>query len=113
VNFKTTVRTIAPHHHAIADVHEIICYYREQAGTAVAENFAIEINEAYARLRQHPNIGPPRPAFDLDIEGVKSWTLKRFPHQIFYEIQNNHVELWRILHPRRDITQATLTPQRF
>ena len=49
-----TVRTIAPHRHAIADVHDIICYYREQAGTAVAENFAIEIDEAYARLRQHP-----------------------------------------------------------
>ena len=39
-----TVRTIAPHRHAIADVHDIICYYRELAGTAVAENFAIEID---------------------------------------------------------------------
>ena len=108
-----TVRTIAPHRHAIADAHDIICYYREQAGTAVAENFAIEIDEAYARLKQHPNIGSPRPALDLDIDGVKSWALKRFPHQIFYEIQNVHVELWRILHPRRDITQATLSRQRF
>jgi hypothetical protein len=53
VSFKITVRTIAPHRHAIADVHDIICYYREQAGTAVAENFAIEIDEAYAHL-----IGP-------------------------------------------------------
>ena len=82
-----TVRTIAPHRHAIADVHDIICYYRELAGTAVAENFAIEIDEACARLRQHPNIGSPRPALELDIEGIKSWALKRFPHQIFYEIQ--------------------------
>ena len=24
-----TVRTIAPHRHAIADVHDIICYYRD------------------------------------------------------------------------------------
>ena len=82
-----TVRTIAPHRHAIAEVHDIICYYRELAGTAVAENVAIEIDEACARLRQHPNIGSPRPALELDIEGIKSWALKRFPHQIFYEIQ--------------------------
>ena len=108
-----TVRTNAPHRPAIADVHDIICHDREQAATTVAENFAIEIDEAYARLRQHPNIGSPRPALDLDIDGVKSWALKRFPHQIFYEIQNDHVELWRILHPRRDITQATLSRQRF
>ena len=108
-----TARTIAPHRHAIADVHDTICYYREQAGTAVAENFAIEIDEACARLRQHPNIGSARPALELDIEGIKSWALKRFPHQIFYEIQNDHVELWRILHPRRDLTQAALSRQRF
>ena len=108
-----TVRTIAPHRHAIEDVRDIICYYREQVGTGVAENFAIEIDDAYARLRQHPSIGSPRPAIDLDIEGIKSWALKRFPHQIFYVIQNDHVELWRILHPRRDITQATLSRQRF
>jgi len=108
-----TARTIAPHRHAIADVHDIICYYREQAGTTVAEHFAIEIDEAYARLKQHPNIGSPRLALDLDIEGVKSWALKRFPHRIFYEVKDDHVELWRILHPRRDITQATLSRERF
>ena len=108
-----TVKTIAPHRHAIADVHDIICYYREQAGTAVAENFAIEIDEAYARLQRHPNIGSPRLALELDIVWIKSWAMKRFPHQIFFEIQNDRVELWRILHPRRDITQATLSRQRF
>jgi toxin ParE1/3/4 len=75
----------------------------------MAENFAIEIDEAYARLKQHPNIGSPRLALELDIEGIKSWALKRFPHQIFYEIQNDR----RILHPRRDITQATLSRQKF
>jgi plasmid stabilization system protein ParE len=67
-----TVRTIAPHRHAIADVHDIICYYREQAGIAVAENFAIEIDEAYARLKQHPNIGSPRLALELDIQDETS-----------------------------------------
>ena len=108
-----TIRTIVPHRHAIEDVYDAICYYREQAGTGVAENFAIEIDEAYARLKQHPNIGSPRLAIDLDIEGLKSWALKRFPHQIFYEIQDDRVELWRILHPRRDITHAMLSRQRF
>ena len=108
-----TVRTIAPHRHAMTDVHDIICYYREQVGAAIAENFAIEIDEAYTRIKQHPNIGSPRPALDLDIEGIKSWTLKRFPHQIFYEIQGDHVQLWRILHPRRDITQGLLSRRRF
>ena len=106
------VRTIAPHRHAIADVHDIICYYREHAGTAIAESFAIEIDEAYARLNRHPNIGSPRLSYDLEIEGVKSWALKRFPHQIYYNVEADHVELWRILHPRRDLTQSMLSCRR-
>ncbi|MFY9137038.1 type II toxin-antitoxin system RelE/ParE family toxin [Zwartia sp.] len=106
-------KSIIPHRHAVDDLLDAVDYYREHAGTLVAEKFSFEIDQALERLSKHPNIGSPRPALDLDIECIKSWALKRFPHQIFYEIQDNHVELWRILHPRRDITQAMLSRQRF
>jgi len=106
-------KAIVPHRHAVDDVLDVVDYYREHAGTPVAENFSLEVAQALERSSQHPNIGSPRLALDLDIDGIKSWALKRFPHQIFYEIQNDHVELWRILHPRRDITQAMLSRQRF
>lgn len=106
-------KSIVPHRHAIDDVLDVVDYYREHAGTPVAEKFPFEVDQALERLSQHPNIGSPRPALELDIEGIKSWALNRFPHQIFYEIQDDHVELWRILHPRRDITQAMLSRQSF
>lgn len=106
-------KSIIPHRHAVDDVLDVVDYYREHAGTPVAESFSFEVDQALERLSQHPNIGSPRPALDLEIEGIKSWALKRFPHQIFYEIQNNHIELWRILHPKRDITQGMLSCQRF
>lgn len=106
-------KSILPHRHAVDDVLDVVDYYREHAGTPLAENFSLEVDQALERLIHHPNIGSPRLALDLDIEGIKSWALKRFPHQIFYEIQDDHIELWRILHPRRDITQAMLSRQRF
>ena len=106
-------KSILPHRHAVDDVLDVVDYYREHVGTPVAENFSLEVDQALERLSQHPNIGSPCLALDLDIEGIKSWALKRFPHQIFYEIQDDHIELWRILHPRRDITQAMLSRQRF
>ena len=54
------VGTIALHLNAIADVHDIIYYYRDHAGVTVAENFATKVDEAYSRLTHHRNTGTPR-----------------------------------------------------
>jgi toxin ParE1/3/4 len=97
-----------PHRHALEDADDVIDYYRQHAGTLISQNFASEVADAYACLSQHPNIGSPRPAFDLDIEGIKSWALKRFPHQIYYRVFNDRVELCQVLHPKRDINQASI-----
>lgn len=79
-------KPILPHRHAIEDADDVIDYYREHAGTLISQNFASEVDDAYACLSRHPNIGSPRTALDLDIEGIKSWSLKRFPHQIYYRV---------------------------
>lgn len=106
-------KSIVPYRHAIDDALNTVDYYREYAGTPVAENFSLAVDEALAQIRQHPNIGSPRLALDLDIEGIKSWALKRFPHQIYYRVFDDRIELCRVLHPKRDITQAMLSRQRF
>jgi len=106
-------KAVIPHRHAIADVDHAIDYYREHAGSLVAENFANEIVDAYQRLSRHPHIGSPRPSYDLDIFGVKSWSLRRFPHQIFYLVQQDLIELWRILHPKRDVSKTKLSRDSF
>jgi len=111
--FEMSVKSIVPHRHTIDDADDVIDYYREHAGVTVAESFAFEIDEAFTCLSKHPNIGSPRPEHDLDITGIKSWALKRFPHQIYYNVQDEHIELWRILHPRRDVTQAILSRKHF
>jgi toxin ParE1/3/4 len=106
-------KSIIPHRHALKDADDVIDYYRQHAGILISQNFAAEVADAYVCLSQHPNIGSPRPAFDLDIKGIKSWALKRFPHQIYYRVFNDRVELCRVLHPKRDITQAMLSRERF
>jgi toxin ParE1/3/4 len=99
-------KSIVPHRHAIDDALDAVDYYRENAGIPIAESFSLAVDEALEQVGQHPNIGSPRPAFDLDIEGIKSWALKRFPHQIYYRVLHDRVELCRVLHPKRDINQA-------
>jgi toxin ParE1/3/4 len=112
-SFNLKAKPILPHRHAIEDADDVIDCYREHAGTLISQNFASEVDEAYACLSRHPNIGSPRTALDLDIEGIKSWSLKRFPHQIYYRVLDDRIELCRVLHPKRKITQAMLARQRF
>ena len=106
-------RSIVPHRHAIDDALDAVDYYRENAGTPIAESFSLAVDEALEQVGQHPNIGSPRTAIELDIEGIKSWSLKRFPHQIYYRVLDDRIELCRVLHPKREITQAMLARQRF
>ena len=102
-----------PHRFAVEDEEEIVHYYEQTSSEQVALGFINALDQAFSQLSRYPQMGSPRPEYDLELDGIRSWPLKKFPHLIYYEIQTDHVELWRILHARRDITQATLSRQRF
>ncbi|MDG0026140.1 hypothetical protein [Trinickia sp. Y13] len=42
-------------------------------------------------------------AYELDIPGLRSWPLKRYPHLIFYVTRTDHVDVWRVIDGSRDI----------
>ncbi|MBB2929020.1 plasmid stabilization system protein ParE [Paraburkholderia silvatlantica] len=39
----------------------------------------------------------------MDIPGLRSWPLDRYPHVIFYIERKDYVEVWRVLNGKRDI----------
>ena len=52
---------------------------------------------------RHPGAGASRYAYELDIPGLQTWLLRRFPYLIFYIEQEDHIDVWRVLHGHRDI----------
>ena len=58
---------------------------------------------AINHLRHYPNSGSLRFAFELEIPGLRSWSLQGFPYLIFYVPQDDRIDIWRVLHARRDI----------
>ena len=48
-------KSILPHRHAVDDVLDVVDYYREHAGTPLAENFSLEVDQALERLSHHPS----------------------------------------------------------
>ncbi|RVI93967.1 type II toxin-antitoxin system RelE/ParE family toxin, partial [Sinorhizobium meliloti] len=51
-----------------------------------------------------------RYAYELGLPDLRSVSLKRYPYLIFYRDQPDHVDVWRVLHGKRDIPQWMQEP---
>jgi toxin ParE1/3/4 len=85
------------------DVEGIIDYYLGQAGADIALRFVDALQSAYARVARQPAAGSPRYAHELGLPGLRTWPLQGFPYRVFYFEQAGSIEVWRVLHERRDI----------
>ena len=85
------------------DIEQASLHYLTEGGEALALDFIEEAEQAFRRIGRNPAIGSPRYAFELGLEGVRAWPLRRFPYLIFYIEQHNSLDVLRVLHGQRDI----------
>jgi toxin ParE1/3/4 len=94
---------------AAADLEDAATYYRDHADEQTALGFLDEVQAAFELISSGPGIGSLRYSYDLDIPGLRAFSIRRFDHAVFYVEDDDIVDVWRILHTRRDIP-ATLEP---
>lgn len=85
------------------DIADAVNHYRDEAGEKTALNFVQALEHAIDHIARHPASGSPRHAHDLDLPGLRSWPLKRFPYLVFYLERDDHIDVWRVLRQERDI----------
>lgn len=85
------------------DVDDAIDFYMGEAGAEVAYRFVDALEGAYHSIRRHPETGSPRYAEIAGKEGLRGCALKRFPYVVIYMVSADRIEVWRVLHMRRDI----------
>jgi toxin ParE1/3/4 len=85
------------------DVEAITAHHLTVAGGAVAERFADALDHALRKIGRYPGAGSPRYAHELGLPGVRAWRLARFPYLVFYREGADEIEIWRVLHGRRDL----------
>ncbi|MDH4567655.1 type II toxin-antitoxin system RelE/ParE family toxin [Pseudomonas sp. BN414] len=85
------------------DINDTISYYLSEATEQAALGFIDALERAYKHISRHPESGSSRYAHELDLPGLRSWTLKRYPYQVFYIERDDHIDVWRVLHGMRDI----------
>ncbi|MCO5962520.1 type II toxin-antitoxin system RelE/ParE family toxin [Sinorhizobium meliloti] len=103
-------KLIVPRELARSDVEAAVDYYAREAGSEVALGFIDALEDAYDLIASHPEAGSLRYAYELGLPDLRSVSLKRYPYLIFYRDQPDHVDVWRVLHAKRDIPQGMQEP---
>ena len=68
-----------------------------------ALGFVDALEAAYDHICRAQATGSPRYAHELNLPGLRFWPCKRSPYLIFYMERADGVEVWRVLHGKRDI----------
>lgn len=101
-----TPKPVVPRATAVRDVDEVLDHYLSEGELQAARSarcFIDGLEAAYAHIAKYPASGPSRCAWELDLPGLRSWPLRHYPHLIFYRERDDHIDVWRVLHGRRDV----------
>jgi toxin ParE1/3/4 len=91
---------------AVLEVQAALDRYIESAGFDVADAFVDALTDAYRHIELHPGTGSPRYAQKLDIPGLRSWPVSRFPYLIFYFDMPGYIDVVHVLHGAMDISHS-------
>lgn len=97
------MKVVVPRELANRDVEEAIDSYLAEASAKVALGFVDELEKAYAHIARHPAAGSPRYAHQLGLADLRFWPLGRYPYLVFYIERDEQIDVWRVLHEKRDI----------
>lgn len=104
-------KRIIPRERANRDIDEAVDHYLGEGGEKATLGFIDALEQAYRHIARHPATGSPRYAHELELPGLRSWPLKRYPYLVFFVEHDEHIDVWRILHGGRDIPAWMREPQ--
>lgn len=99
-----TAKPVIPRAKARTDVELAVEYYAGEADADVAFSFIDALEQAYTFIGQMPAAGSPRWSHELNLPGLRTIRLKGFPWLVFYLEFETHVDVWRVLHTKRDMS---------
>ncbi|MFZ5957112.1 type II toxin-antitoxin system RelE/ParE family toxin [Pseudomonas knackmussii] len=96
-------RPVIPRAVARQDIESAVEHYLNEDTEKAALGLIDELEKVFGLLARHPESGSSRYAHELDLPGLRSWPLKRYPYLIFYVVRADHIDVWRVLHAMQDI----------
>ena len=96
---------VIPRAQASADVEATVEHYLSENAADAALGFIDALEQAYRHIGLHAATGSPRYGHALGIPSLRTWSLTRYPFLVFYVEAADHIDVWRVLHTRRDIPE--------
>ncbi len=96
-------KPVIPRELASRDVEAAVDFYLADAGGRIALGFVESLEQAYRHIASQPASGSPRYGHELNLPGLRSWPLRRYPYLVFYVELHDRIDVWRVLHGQRDI----------
>jgi len=93
------------------DIEDAVAYYLGEDAETAASGFIDALEKACTHIGSHPATGSPRYAHELNLPGLRSWPLTRYPYLIFYVERADHIDIWRVLHGHRNIPAWMQEPE--
>ena len=88
---------------ALRDQQGEVRYYRKEGGARLAVKVAKATNEALDQVELDPGMGSPRLGKLLDIPGLRTWRVGKFPLLWCYFEREDHLDVVRLLGERQDL----------
>ncbi len=95
---------------AASDIESAIGYYRGEAGAAVAVKFVEALQRATEQIRRSPNVASLRFSHEVGVPELRVRSGRKFPYLIFYVPSEGWIDVWRVLHDRRDLPASFADP---
>jgi toxin ParE1/3/4 len=96
-------KQVIPREQASRDANQAIDWYLTEGNEQAASGFIDALEQAYTHIGRFPATGSPHYAHELQLPGLRTWPLTRYPYLVFYMERNDHIDVWRVLHEKRDI----------
>ena len=103
-------KPVIPRQVANRDAEDAIDHYLDEGARQAALGFIEALEQAYTHIGRHPAAGSPRYAHELNLPSLRVWPLTRYPHLVFYIEHSEHIDVWRVLHGKRDIPEWLQQP---
>lgn len=87
------------------DIDAAAAHLQDAAGVDVAHAFVAAVRDSVDHVARFPSSGSPRAAGALEISGLRLWPVEGFPYLVAYVASPGVVDVWRVLHERRDLPQ--------
>lgn len=105
-----TAKKVIPRAQVSADVDSAIDHYLAESASDAALGFIDALEQAYAYLSHNAATGSPCCGHELGLPGLRTSPLTTYPFLVFYLEREDRIDVWRVLHTRRDIPQRMSEP---